>query len=101
MPIPSNITKEHILQAMDIIRKKPFSDMPKNTKFVVEFEGFPYPVKLLVAYANIFANGEELDRNPNNFQTQMAIKFLERFGFKIVDIKKSQTPWSVTPKHQQ
>ncbi|WP_026995184.1 hypothetical protein [Flectobacillus major] len=90
MPIPQNITQEHIFQAMLRIRNEGIQPKDKAKKYVVEYEDFQYPVKLVIAYANIFANGDELDRNPNNFQSHMSIKFLEGFGFKIVDVKKTQ-----------
>lgn len=44
MPIPSNITQEHVFQAMLRIRKEGIQPKDKAKKYVVEYEDFHYPV---------------------------------------------------------
>ncbi len=63
MPIPQNITRDHLLQA---IRKLDIEGIPKDGDsqyYDVIYEGGRYPPKVVVSYANIFANGKALDRN--------------------------------------
>ncbi len=63
MSIPTNIKKEHLLKA---IYKIDNEGIPKNGDslyYDVIYNGKKYPPKLIVSYANIFANGTELDRN--------------------------------------
>ena len=62
MSIPSNITKEHFLKAFDKIDKEGIPANGHSSTYDVEYEGNYYPPKLVVSYANLFANGKELDR---------------------------------------
>ena len=63
MGIPKNITKQHLLEAISKIDN---DGIPKNGDsqyFDVIYNGKKYPPKLIVSYANIFANGSALNRN--------------------------------------
>jgi hypothetical protein len=86
MPIPPNINREHILQAIIKIHKEGVPKGRELHKWAVNYEGEIYPCKLLISWANIYANGEELDHSPSNFQTYMAQNYLENLGFQIVEI---------------
>jgi hypothetical protein len=88
MPIPKNIKKEHVLKAIIKIQHDGLPIRSKPRKFAVKYERLELPCKLLISWANIFANGEELDLNPNNFQTDMAKEYLAMLGFEIVKINK-------------
>lgn len=62
MALPQNITRDHLLQAFSKIENE---DIPKDADsqyYDVVWNGKRFPPKLVVSYANIFANGEELDR---------------------------------------
>jgi hypothetical protein len=86
MPIPDNINRDHIIQA---IRKIDRDDVPAKRgkrKWALEFEGCEYPCKLVISWANIFANGEELDPSPKNFTTYDAQRYLTGKNFKIVHL---------------
>ena len=85
----STITREHILQAIQKIRKEGVPNHAQSSTYDVLYEGERFPPKLVVSYANVFANGEELDRN--NFsggKESKCFKLLENRGFQIVDKKK-------------
>lgn len=86
MPIPNNIRREHIFQAMLKIKSEgvPAGRGPRAVALV--YEGSHYPCKLLISWANLYANGEELDPNPNNFQTNMACAYLTNLGFTIIPL---------------
>lgn len=59
--IPKNITREHILAAIDQIRKEGVPWRNESTIYDLEYEGETYPPKLVVSRANALANGEALD----------------------------------------
>lgn len=83
MPIPTNINRNHILQAMLKIDKETVPHKRKVKKYFVEHEKKIYPCKLLISWANICANGAELDCDPRIFQSQSATSFLKQLGFTI------------------
>lgn len=83
MPIPDNITRKHILRAIARIDKEGVPKNRKIRKYYCEYEMKKYPPKLLISYANVFANKEELDWSPKVFNTYMAQKYLESKEFKI------------------
>ncbi|MGN7822387.1 MrcB family domain-containing protein [Chitinophaga sp. 22536] len=63
MPFPKNIEKTHLLKAIDRIDKEGIPDHGASTHYDVVFRDKAYPPKLIVSYANYFANGQVLDRN--------------------------------------
>ena len=89
MSLPENIKKEHLIQA---IAKIDATGIPKdgNSQYYdVIYNEKKYPPKVIVSYANIFANGKELDRN--SFSGGLGtpcFKLLEKEGF-IIDKKVS------------
>ncbi|MFO0385241.1 MAG: MrcB family domain-containing protein [Flavobacteriales bacterium] len=90
MSIPKNINKEHLLEA---IRKIDTEGIPSDAAsqfYDVVFNGKRYPPKVIVSYANLFANGSILDRNEfsGGINTQ-CFRLLEENGFEI-NIKKNE-----------
>ena len=86
MPIPNNINREHVFQAMIKIKREIVPAGRELRQWAVQYEGELFPCKLLISWSNIYANGVELDPNPNNFQTYMAQDYLANLGFNIVAI---------------
>jgi len=84
MSIPENIKREHIFQAMIKIKVEGVPNRRKAKSFHVKYENELWPCKLLISWGNIYANGEELDPDPNIFQTVMAKKYLNNLGFEII-----------------
>jgi len=62
MKIPENITRTHLLKAIDKIDSDGVPASAQSTTYDVVHEGKLYPPKLVVSLANGFANGAELDR---------------------------------------
>lgn len=88
MSIPTNINKDHLLKAIEKIDKEGIPDYAQSVYYDVLLNGKKYPPKLVVSYANLFANGEVLDRNTfHGGPNKPAFDLLERNGFTIV--KKS------------
>lgn len=86
MPIPDNISREDIFQAMLKIHREGIPVGRESRKWSVNYENIFYPCKLLISWGNFYANGEELDPHPSNFQTYMAQEYLNNLGFQIVAI---------------
>lgn len=63
MAIPKNITRDHLLKAIDKIDREGVPPSGDSQYYDVIYNGKKYPPKLIVSYANIFANNQELDRN--------------------------------------
>src|SRR5690348_711669 len=85
MPIPDNINKEHLLKAIEKIDKEGYDYHAESSYYDVLYNSKRYPPKLVVSWANIFVNGEALDRNQfeGGLETP-SFKLLERNGFAIV-----------------
>lgn len=80
--IPCNITRSHLLQAIDEIDKKGIPNRRYSAKFTLIHNDKSYPPKYLVSLANKYANGHEL--SPNEFSGGAESNaFLTSFGFKI------------------
>jgi 5-methylcytosine-specific restriction protein B len=84
--IPPNITREHVLQALDEIAHAGVPAPRQSIDYFVEHEGKRYPPKYVISVANRYANGAELD--PAAFPAGMgkgsANAFLQRLGLRVV-----------------
>lgn len=92
MAIPSNITKEHILKAIERIDIEiAINPKRKERVWALRYNQKLYPCKLVISYANKFPNKEELNPSPKIFTTYMAQRYLKSKGFndiiKLKDIK--------------
>jgi hypothetical protein len=87
MPVPTNIKREHIFQAIIKLNLENHPSTNKAHTWCLEYENFLYPVKRLLSEANFFANGYHIDNSPNNFQSQMAVAYLNNLGFRILNLK--------------
>lgn len=85
MHIPPNIQREHVFQAMLKIEWEGIPARRGIRNYALSYEDRLYPVKLVISWANIFANGEELDPDPNNFNSIMANAYLDGLGFTIIN----------------
>lgn len=85
MQIPNNIEKEHLLKAIEKIDNEGYDHHAESSYYDVVHNSKRYPPKLVVSWANIFANGEELDRKQfeGGINTP-AFKLLEKHGLEIV-----------------
>ena len=63
MRIPKNITREHLIQAIEKINHDGIPKDGDSMYYDVKYNSKFYPPKLVVSIANLFANGIELDRN--------------------------------------
>jgi 5-methylcytosine-specific restriction protein B len=101
MAFPTNITKDDLLKAIDKIEEEGYDHHAESLYYDVVFNGKTYPPKLVVSYANFFANGEILDRN--SFDGGIGtpcFKLLEKNGFNIQEKsspgKNERNVWFVT-----
>lgn len=82
--VPHNITREHLLQAIERIDREGIPANAQSSTYDVEHEGKLYPPKLVVSWANAFTNGEELNRLTfGGGRDTPCFRLLEREGFAI------------------
>src|SRR5215813_12383707 len=81
MPIPKNICKEHIAQAIGDIDKQGYDSKFESRDYVLRFQGKFYPPKYVVRLANKFANGRELESS--DFISHEANRVLTKLGFTV------------------
>jgi 5-methylcytosine-specific restriction protein B len=84
MSFPINIEKEHLLKAIQKIDLEGVTSDEDSNYYDVKYGNKFYPPKLVVSYANFFANGIELDRKSFEGGTgSPCFKLLEKHGFEI------------------
>ncbi|RXG14373.1 MrcB family domain-containing protein [Leeuwenhoekiella aestuarii] len=94
MEIPPNISKDDLLRAIKKIDKESIPSNAHSSTYDVVYKGKKYPPKLVVSYANLFANGKILNRNEfKGGAEQPCFIFLKQYGFEIV--KKNGEPISI------
>jgi hypothetical protein len=59
MPIPKNIIRDHVIEAIYKIEREGVTERRESRRFNLSYEGKYYPPKHVISIANIFANGEE------------------------------------------
>ncbi|WP_241746539.1 HNH endonuclease [Cytobacillus firmus] len=90
MPIPKNINKKHVINAIQKIEREGVPERRESTRFNLYYEGKFYPPKYVISIANIFANGEEY--SPSLFSGGDETNgFISKLGFNIVEGAKSET----------
>ncbi|MGN6399976.1 MAG: hypothetical protein ACTHMD_05955, partial [Flavisolibacter sp.] len=62
MAFPTNITREDLLKGIKKIDKEGIPSGGDSQYYDVIYDNKRYPPKLIVSYANLFANGKILDR---------------------------------------
>lgn len=84
MPIPENITAEHIKQAMARIDREGVPNLNRSKRFVVRHEGKHYPPKYLLVLASEAAGGPVLKVSEFGGGDEANTFVVER-GFEIVE----------------
>ena len=84
MKIPENIKREDVKKAIEKIDKEGIPSNAHSSTYDLIYNDKKYPPKLVVSYANIFANGSELDRSSfeGGAKTE-CFRILEMNGFNI------------------
>lgn len=84
--VPNNIVKEHILKAIKRIDDEGIKKGAHSTTYDLQHEGRRYPPKLVVSWANEYANGVELDRNLfSGGLKSSCFRVIKKAGFEIVE----------------
>lgn len=97
MTIPKNITKEHIIRAIEEIDKNGVPDDRQQQKFILKYNGKDYPPKYTVSLANKYANGEELKASAFSGGNETK-PFLKARGFTIENILGASTDEAAVPE---
>lgn len=89
--IPKNITREHVVKAIEEIDIVGIRKGRHSSTYDLIYNNKAYPPKLVLSIANRFVNGKEL--NPNDFdggKGTETFKFFEDQGFTILEKIYSQ-----------
>lgn len=81
MSIPKNISKQNFIDAIAKIDLEGIPNYAASKTYDLIYNSKKYPPKLVLSYGNLFANGQELDRN--SFVSTEAFKILRKAGFDI------------------
>ena len=101
MNIPNNITKEHLLLAITKIDEEGIPKGGDSQYYDVVYNGKKYPPKLIVSYANLFANGEVLNRKlfDGGLDTE-CFNLMNKYQFEIEkkneNLNNKKKVWFVT-----
>jgi len=87
--IPKNITREHIIQALEEIKKVRWPPRNNSTTYDLFYQGERYPPKIVVMYANKYANGELFDVSKFSGGEDTTNKFFRARGFEILPKKET------------
>ena len=83
--IPENITRQNILGAIERVGREGVPAHRKARHWAVLHDGTHYPCKLLISWANVFANRQELDYK--SFISNEARPYLTERGFTVVRLQ--------------
>jgi len=79
--IPQNITKSHLLRALEEMNKQGLQPPLPSIRYFVKYKDELYPLKRVVSLANKYANGTKLPLQ--NFTTTEAVSFVIKLGFEL------------------
>ena len=82
---PNNITKEHVVNAVQEIKSEGIDLIP-STGYDVVIDGVKYPPKEIMRYAHKQMNGEKIWERGGGETTN---KYLENLGFEIVEKQRN------------
>jgi hypothetical protein len=91
--IPNNITQEHVLKAMEEIKKSGVPEERKAVKFHLLYQGYNFPPKFVISIANKHANGVVLDSSAFSGGVETN-SYLRKLGFEIIE-EASELPIKV------
>ncbi|WP_118973813.1 hypothetical protein [Taibaiella koreensis] len=81
--IPSNIQSSHIIQAIELVNEQGYNSRREAKDYNLYFDRRIYPPKIIISYANIFANGTQWPASSFSGGTETN-DFLIKRGFPIL-----------------
>ena len=89
LPIPQEITRQNIIDAIEKdIKRLGWPPRNNSTTYDVLYDGERYPPKIVVMYANYYANGKLFDVNNFSGGEATTNRFFRARGFTIVPKEK-------------
>src|SRR5688572_11386988 len=89
MPLPKNLTRDNLIKAIEKIDKEGIPSDAQSKFYDVTYNNKLYPPKLIVSYANLFANGQILERDSfSGGKDTPCFELLKKNGFTIVPKKE-------------
>lgn len=105
--IPNNISKDHILKAIEYVKKNGVPNHRQSAWFFLKHDGENYPPKYVISIANKFANGEELSslsfsggNEANNFLQELEFEVTQESTSSNVNIWIEKTYYT-NREHKQ
>jgi hypothetical protein len=95
--IPGSIKREHVLRAIDEIKRSGVPEGRGWRKFYLEYEGKRFPQKYIISLANKYANGLELDSSEFSGGNE-SNSFLRNLGFNVVLEPHSKSAIAISPQ---
>lgn len=96
MAVPDNITREDLIKAFHKIDSDGIPKQAESQLYDVIYNDKKYPPKLVISYANFYANGTELNRDSFiGGLDKPAFRLLKKYGFTIV---KKENGISIEPR---
>ena len=89
MTISKNITREHIIQALNEIDEIGFNEGRESVVYKLIFNGKLYPPKYVISLANKYVNGSELDSSEFSGGDE-SNNYLINYNFAIIKIDAYQ-----------
>ena len=86
--IPKSIKREHIIKAIEEIKKNGVPKGKNSKKFFLEFNKKHYSPKYVISLANKYTNGKELDLMSFSVGKETN-DFLKKLGFNIIEASRS------------
>src|SRR3989339_945689 len=98
--IPRDITRGHILKAIEEIKRRGVPEGRSSRKFLLKFDGREYPPKYIISLANKYACGHELDSEEFSGGKE-SNEFLKSRGFSIKGIKGRAYPQKAEERYYE
>lgn len=89
--IPDNINRDHILKAIEEIKRNGVPEERQSTRFSLVINKICYPPKYVISIANKFANGTILDSSTFSGGNETNT-FLRKLNFEIIEQKTEPAP---------
>ena len=97
--IPKNITRGHILKALEQVEKYGVPPGRGSRKFLLEHDGKSYPPKYVLSLANKYANGKELDSDEFGGGNETN-SFLSKLGFTLRSMTRTGHQEALQPQEE-
>lgn len=87
MSISKKIDRTHVLKAIIHIDKFGIPSKKEGKVYFLKIGVRKYPLNYIICIANFFAEGFQIEHNPDDFNSVQAKKILEELDFEVITEK--------------